>query len=206
MSGLLIRPKGGFMEKLVTLKNGGKVTIRDLRENDADAVFGFFARLPAEDRKYLRVDVTKYEMLSHRYRDVVDHRVCRLVAEAEEEIVADGALELKGHGWGEHIGEMRLIVARPFQRLGLGSLLAKELYFLAAEEKIDRIVVRLMKPQVGAHRIMRRLGFQDEFCIPSQAQDQDGKWQDLIIMRCNLEVLWDEMEGVFAQSDWRSHR
>ena len=196
------------MEKTVNLKDGRPVVIRELRENDADAVFGFFAGLPSEDRKYLRVDVTKYEALSHRYRDVVDGRARRLVAVAEGdgEIVADGALELKGHGWGEKIGEMRLIVARPYQRFGLGSLLARELYFLAAEHKIDRIVARLMKPQVGAHRIMRRLGFHDEFCIPNQVKDLEGNWQDLIIMRCNLEDLWSEMEGLFAQSDWRRHR
>lgn len=194
------------MEKTVTLRDGRQVLIRELREDDADAVFAFFARLPAEDRKYLRVDVTKYESLTHRYSDAKNHRACRLVAMAEDEVVADGALELKGHGWGEKTGEIRLIVARPYQRLGLGTLLAKELYFLAAENKVDRIVARLMKPQVGAHRIMQRLGFQDEFCIPNQVQDQEGNWQDLIIMRCNLEDLWHEMEGVFAASDWQRHR
>ena len=194
------------MEKVVTLENGKNVTIRELKKDDADAVFAFFARLPAEDRKYLRVDVTKYEMLTHRYQDVIENRARRLVAEDDGEIVADGALELKGHGWGEHIGEMRLIVARPYHRQGLGSKLARELYFPAAEHKVDRIVVRMMKPQIGAQHIMKRLGFHDEFCIPKQVRDQEGNWQDLIIMRCNLEDLWSEMEGALADSDWRRHR
>ncbi|MCK5379509.1 MAG: GNAT family N-acetyltransferase [Acidobacteria bacterium] len=194
------------MEKNVTLKDGRQIVIRGLLEDDADAVFAFFARLPEEDRKYLRVDVTKYESLTHRYVEVKNHRACRLVAVAGDEIVADGALELKGHGWGENVGEIRLIVSRSFQRTGLGTLLARELYFLAAEHKVERIVARVMKPQVGAHRIMNRLGFHDEFCIPSQIKDQDGKWQDLIIMRCNLEDMWREMEGFFDDSDWQRHR
>ncbi len=194
------------MEKNVTLRDGCQVMIRGLREDDADAVFAFFARLPKEDRKYLRVDVTKFESLTHRYGDVKNNRACRLVAVVEDEVVADGALELKGHGWGENVGEIRLIVAKSFQRLGLGTLLARELYFLAAEHKVERIVARLMKPQVGAHRIMNRLGFQEEFCIPNQIKDQDGNWQDLIIMRCNLEDLWREMEGFFDDSDWQRHR
>ena len=194
------------MEKAVNLKDGREVIIRNLAEEDADAVFAFFARLPEEDRRYLRADVTKYESLNHRYRDVVDGRACRLVAVDGEEVIADGALELRGHGWGRGTGEIRLIVAGSHQRLGLGSLVARELYFLAAENKVERVVARLMKPQVGAHRIMQRLGFQEEFCLPNQMQDQAGVWQDLIIMRCNLEDLWREMEGVFSVSDWQRHR
>ena len=194
------------MEKVVKLKEGRDVIIREMHEDDTDAMFAFFARLPTEDRKYLRADVTQYKVLEGRYHDVEEGRVRRLVAIDDEEFVADGALELKGHGWGENIAEMRLIVARSHQRLGLGSQLARELYFLAAEHKVDRIVTRMMRPQIGAYRIMKRLGFHDEFLIPEQVRDQDGIWQDLIIMRCNLEDLWSEMEGQYHDSDWQRHR
>jgi RimJ/RimL family protein N-acetyltransferase len=71
---------------------------------------------------------------------------------------------------------------------------------------VDRVVARMMRPQVGAQRIMKRLGFHDEFLIPEHVRDQDGNWQDMIIMRCNLEDLWKEMEGVFEGSDIRWHR
>ncbi|MCP4901337.1 MAG: GNAT family N-acetyltransferase [bacterium] len=133
-------------------------------------------------------------------------RVERLVAVQGEAIVADGALELAGHGWGDNIGELRLIVDRGFQRQGLGSLLARELYFLAVQHKLDRIVVRVMRPQVGAQRIMHRLGFREEFLIPQHVRDRHGEWQDLIIMRCNLDDMWREMESLFEQGDRRWHR
>jgi len=194
------------LEKTVTLRDDTKVIIRDMRPEDIQMSFEFFAALPPEDRKYLRADVTRWEVVERRIEHIESGRALRLVVLSGDEIVADGALELTGHGWGENIAEMRLIVARRFQRLGLGSLVARELYFQAAEQKVDRIVVRMMRPQVGAHRIMKRLGFQDEFLIPEHVRDQDGVWQDLIIMRCNLEDLWSEMEGVFAEGDWRRHR
>ncbi len=130
-------------------------------------------------------------------------RVERLVAIQDRAIVADGALELAGHGWGDNIGELRLIVDRGFQRQGLGSLLARELYFLAVQHKVDRIVARVMRPQVGAHRIMHRLGFREEFLIPQHVRDRTGNWQDLIIMRCNLNDMWHEMESLFEHSDTR---
>ena len=128
------------------------------------------------------------------------------MADDGDAIVADGALELEGHGWGNNIAELRVIVARPYQRLGLGTIVARELYFLAAERKVDRIVVRMMRPQSGAHRIFKRLGFADEYLIPEHVRDQDGNWQDLIIMRCPLEDLWRDMEFELTSGDFQRHR
>jgi ribosomal protein S18 acetylase RimI-like enzyme len=190
------------MEKTVSLKDGRRVTIRDMRDDDIDRSFAFFSQLPEEDRKYLRADVTRWEVVERRIRDIDAERVVRLVAVEGDEIVADGALEVAGHGWGDNIAEIRLIVGRPYQRLGLGSLLARELYFIGAEKKVDRIVARVMRPQEGARRILHRLGFHEEFLIPEHVRDLDGRWQDLIIMRCNLEDLWNELENVFVRTDW----
>ena len=195
-----------MVDKSVTLKDGRSLVIRDMKPEDTQRSFEFFAALPDSDRKYLRADVRRWEVVERRTRELDTGRALRLVAVDDDEIVADGALELAGHGWGENIAEIRLIVAHAYQRLGLGALMARELYFLAAERKVDRIVARMMRPQVGAQRIMKRLGFHDEFLIPEHVRDQDGNWQDLIIMRCNLEDLWGEMEGMFEESDIRWHR
>jgi RimJ/RimL family protein N-acetyltransferase len=123
-----------------------------------------------------------------------------------DEIVGDGTLELQGHGWGDNVAEVRLIVARPWQRLGLGTVIARELFHLASRRRVDRIVARLMRPQFGAHRIFRRLGFHEEFLIPEHVRDQDGNWQDLIIMRCQLEELWRDLEYELINSDWQRAR
>jgi len=194
------------VEKTVTLKDGQEVTIRNMRPADVEASFAFFNDLPEEDRRYLRVDVTRRDVVERRTTEIDSGRVDRLVAMIGDGVVADGTLELQGHGWGDAIGELRLIVARPYQHLGLGTLLARELYYLALQHKLDRIVVRVMRPQSRAHRIMRRLGFREEFLIPEHVRDLDGTWQDLIIMRCNLDELWQEMESLVEASDWRWHR
>jgi GNAT superfamily N-acetyltransferase len=194
------------VDKSVTIKDGQEVTIRNMRPADVESSFAFFTELPEEDRRFLRVDVTRRDVVERRTTEIDSGRVDRLVAVIGDVIVADGALELQGHGWGENIGELRLIVARPYQHLGLGTLLARELYYLAMQHKLDRIVVRVMRPQSRAHRIMRRLGFKEEFLIPEHVRDLDGAWQDLIIMRCNLDELWQEMESVVEASDWRWHR
>ena len=194
------------IERTVTLKDGRVVTIRRMRPDDVERSYAFFCALPPEDRVYLRTDVTRRELVERRTTELDPERAERVVVVHGDEIVADGTLELQGHGWGDNVAEVRLIVAREFQRLGLGTLVARELFHLASKRRVDRIVVRLMRPQVGAHRIFRRLGFHDEFLIPEHVRDQDGAWQDLIIMRCNLEDLWRELEGEYTHTDWRSHR
>jgi RimJ/RimL family protein N-acetyltransferase len=194
------------VEKTVRLKTGKKVLIRHMDKDDVQASFDFFQRLPPDDRKYLRVDVTDWEWVDRRVRFSDDGRVERLVVLDGDDIVGDGALELEGHGWGEKIAEIRLIIAREFQRTGLGTVLARELHMLAAQHKVERIVARLMEPQVGAHRILHHLGFHDEFTLPKMVRDRAGQWQDMIIMRCNLETLWREMETMFELGDWQRHR
>jgi L-amino acid N-acyltransferase YncA len=177
-----------------------------MRPDDVQASFDFFQKLSGDDRKYLRVDVTDWEIVEDRVNEIGSGKVVRLVAEDNQEIVGDGGLELSGHGWGENIAEIRLIVANAFQRTGLGTKLARELHLLAAQHKVDRIVARLMRPQIGAHRILRSLGFHEEFLIPEMVRDRTGQWQDMIIMRCNLTDLWREMESLLEYSDWQSLR
>jgi acetyltransferase len=194
------------VEKNLTVKDGRQVTVRSMRPTDVERSYEFFCALPAEDRKYLRVDVTRRRMVERRTKELDRSRIERLVVVHDDEIVADGALHLEGHGWGDNVAEIRLIVARDWQRNGLGTLLTRELFHLASQYRVDRIIARLMRPQKGAHRIMRRLGFSEEFLIPEHVRDQDGTWQDLIIMRCPLEDLWREMESSFESTDWRRHR
>ena len=195
-----------MITKEKTLRDGSKIVIRTMTTDDVDNSLDFFAGLPPDDRKYLRYDVTQRELVEQRIRDIDTGRVVRLIAISDGNIVADGALEIAGHGWGDGVAEIRLIVSRPFQRLGLGSILARELYFLAVQHKVDRIVARVMQPQEGGLRIMHRLGFREQYVIPEHVRDQDGVWQDLVIMRCNLEDIWNQMETLFEQSDLRWHR
>jgi len=194
------------IRKTATLRDGRTVIVRRMQPDDVQRSYEFFCALPAEDRKYLRVDVTKRDLVERRTLETDQRRAVRVVAEHEGEIVADGTLELEGHGWGNNVAEVRLIVARRMQRLGLGTIVARELFHLASQFRVDRIVARLMRPQEGAHRIFKRLGFHEEFLIPEHVRDQSGAWQDLIIMRCPLEDLWRDLEFELANGDFQRHR
>ena len=194
------------MKKMLRLKDGTHVLIRPMTLDDLDRAYVFFKGLPAEDRTFLRFDVTKRDLLEERIRMIETGKVKRLVAVVDDKIIADGALELSDHGWAEHVAEIRMIVAREYQRKGLGMLMARELHALAASTKVEVIVVMMMRPQKAAQAIMRKLGFREEVLLPDWVKDVGGNRQDLIVMRCDLKVLWHELEEYFQHTDWRRAR
>lgn len=190
------------MDKKVKLKNGLEVHIREITEDDVQRSFRFFSDLPPDDREYLRIDVTDPVLVEKRVMAALSDGITRLVGVIDDEIVADGALELEGFGWKKHIAEIRLIVARPYQRQGLGMLIARELFLLAAQKKIEEIIIEFMETQAWAANIFKRLGFHEDAVLHDYVVDMHGNKHDLIIMRCNLEELWEKLDHYMAESDW----
>jgi GNAT superfamily N-acetyltransferase len=175
-------------------------------KEDADRSFAFFQSLPEDDRRFLRYDVTERANIDRRIKEIGFGHVHRIVAVVGDEIVADGALELSGGDWTKHVGEFRLIVARGYQRKGLGMLMARELYTLATSHKVEEIIVRMAAPQSGARKIFTRLGFREHTVIPGIIKDRTGAKQDMVVMRCNLDAMWTELENFFEHSDWQRTR
>jgi ribosomal protein S18 acetylase RimI-like enzyme len=129
--------------------------------------------------------------------------VQRIVALVDDRIVADAALEFESSAWKKHVAEVRLIVGGNHRRKGLGMLLARELYSIATDAKLEEITVRLMRPQIAARSIFRKLGFHEETILPNYVKDLDGHKQDMILMRCDLQALWRELEDSISTWDWQ---
>lgn len=193
-------------EKRTKLKDGTDVLIRPMTKDDVDRSFEFFQSLPMDERAYLRTDVTKRWVVKERITSMEMGGVKRIVALVDDKIVADGSIEIAGHTWKKHMGELRLIVAKPYQRKGLGMLMARELFAIAASEKLEEIVVKMMRPQVAARGIFRKLGFREEIMLPEYVKDLSGRRQDLIVMRCDLEAIWRDLENYIASFDWWRER
>ena len=194
------------MCKKAKLKDGVEVEIRSMKKDDLEKSFAFFQALPEEDRVFLRTDVTKRELVQQRTLSIDSGKVLRIIATIGDDIVADGVVELEGHSWKKNVGELRLFVAKAYQRKGLGILMAQELYSLAASARVEEIVVKMMRPQKAARSIFRKLGFHEEILMPDYVKDLSGKKQDLIIMRCDLDALWKELEDYFTDTDWQRTR
>jgi L-amino acid N-acyltransferase YncA len=194
------------MRRKVRLRDETLVTIRPMSRSDTDRSYEFFKSLSPEDRAYLRRDVSDRDVVAERIRAMKTGKVKRLVALVDDRIVADAALELESLAWERHVAEIRLIVATDFQRKGLGMLMARELYAIATDANVEEIVVRMMRPQIAARSIFRKLGFHEETVLPDYVKDIDGHRQDLILMRCDLQALWRELEDFISTWDWQRTR
>jgi L-amino acid N-acyltransferase YncA len=190
----------------VKLRDGREVLIRAMKREDLEGSLSFFRALPEEDRLSLRRDVTTYEVAAERIHEIETGAVKRLVAVTDETIVADGALELSHFGWERHVAELRLFVATPYQRKGLGMLMARALYDLAASAGIEDIIVKMMATQTAARRIFEKLGFRREAVLRGYVKDMMGIRRDLVLMRCPLEDLWQKYEDFVRDTDMRAFK
>lgn len=194
------------MVKIEKMKDGTEVTVRLLVPQDIDRLMEFYASLPEDDRRYLKFNVMDRKAVAERLRRVDSGDDIRIVAVHGGLIVASGALELSGDAWSKHQGEIRVIVAHPFQKRGLGTIMIRELYFIAVQNRVQTIVARMMRPQVGAQKIFRRLGFREESMMPDFVKDIQGSSQDLIVMACDVKELWEQLDRTFSESDWKRRR
>lgn len=188
--------------KFEVLKDGTEVLLREPTIEDLERSLQFFKTLPAEDRRYLRNDVTKQEIVERRIRQIEQGAVHRIFAFVQDDVVADGALECSGDGWSRHVGEIRVIASPVFQSRGLGTLLIGELFVEAQRRQVEKVIVKMASPQTAGRKICEKLGFHLDGVLPGHIKDAEGNLQDLVVMSCTLDVMWKELKDFYPKDDW----
>jgi RimJ/RimL family protein N-acetyltransferase len=182
----------GYPER-VTLRNGSPVVIRPMRPDDGPALLEFFRGLPEEDRQFLREEV-----IDRYVRNLDYDTVLPLLAEHDGKIVGDATLHRTRHGWAVHVAEIRMVVARPFQRAGLGTALARLLVKHAVSVGLDKLVAEVVDNQLGAQRAFEKLGFHPEAVLKAQVKDISGAKHDLMVMANEVSHIWEKMEALVS--------
>jgi ribosomal protein S18 acetylase RimI-like enzyme len=185
--------------KVVSLRNGTSVLLREFTLDDIDRSLAFFRALPVEDRRYLRVDVTRRDNVERRIRRSLAGEVRRIVGLVEDEIVADATLEFSREGWYRHSGEIRVIVGKKFRRQGLGVILIQEIFDIAKELGIEKVVVMVPAPQKAARLTCRRLGFREAAVLEDHVKDEEGNLHPLVVMTCNMNEIYQELQGFYRE-------
>jgi len=189
--------------KKARLRDGRLVTLRPMVESDLEGLVAFFRSLPAEDRLFLKSDVTNREVIEKWVKNIDYNSVLPILATADDAIVADATLHLNQHGWQRKSGEIRCVVARPYQGCGLGTLLVGELVQHAAARGIERLMSQMTTDQQEAIKVFQRVGFKQEAVLRRHVVDVEGNWRDLVIMTNNTSDIWREMEDLLMSLDVR---
>jgi GNAT superfamily N-acetyltransferase len=180
--------------KEMTLRNKRRVLVRPLESGDFERLHKFFLALPEGDRLFLRHDVSDPNVVRNWVNKIDFDRVIPLLALDGDEIIADGTLHLAQHGWLQHVGGIRMVVAASHRQLGLGSLLARELVALAEQRGLEKLQAQMIEDDLGAIKMFKHLGFKPVALIKDVVKDRQGARRNLAIMMNDVTDLGRIME------------
>jgi RimJ/RimL family protein N-acetyltransferase len=186
--------------KQIALRDGTSVTLRPLVPADEVALLEFFGRLSPEDRQFLRDDVMQPETVRVWCREPDYDRVLPILAEQEGRIIGDATLHRRPSGWMRHVGEIRVVTDPFFRRRGLASALARELFYLALQAGLDKMVAEVAADQLAAAKVFEKLGFSCEARLTGHIVDLHGRKHDLLILSTDIPTLMRTMEETFIQA------
>jgi len=192
-------PLKGFPKQIV-LRDRSAVTLRPMVREDKEGLLTFFRRLPPEDRQFLKDDVTRAEIIEGWARDLNYDRVLPILAEFEGRIVGDATLHRQAYGWMRHVGEIRLVTDPFLRRRGLATAMAREIFYLALQAGLDKMVAEMVADQIAAIKVFGKLGFQQEARLANQVMDLHGRKHDLVIMTTDIPALMQKMQETFLRA------
>jgi RimJ/RimL family protein N-acetyltransferase len=184
----------GDYPKTVKLKDGTPLVLRPFERKDKDALFAFFQQMPEADRLFLKDNVTDMAVVERWAAELNYDKVFPLLAWKGNEVVADATLHKNLGGWMKHVGTIRMVVATGFQKHGIGSIMANELFLHALKSGLEKIVAEMMETQHGARKVFEKLGFKLEATFHGHVRDQIGVRHDLLVLTKDLEDFWANIQ------------
>jgi RimJ/RimL family protein N-acetyltransferase len=177
-----------YYRKFVTLKNGSRVLIRFLKDGDREDILRFFRSAPPEDTRYLTYFSANPRHLDLFLQHINYNENIPLVAlELDKGSIIGAAFFSRGHGAVNHIGEVHCIfVARPFQKLGLGTMLLEECIYLASNMDILCLEARIATDLKDSIRTFRNRGFETKTMLEKYFRCRDGDLCDVMLMTLQL--------------------
>jgi L-amino acid N-acyltransferase YncA len=161
---------------------GRQVRFRLMQADDREKVLQFVKSLPEEDLFYLINDIRDPSGMTRWIEGIRDQTATTVLAESEGILLGYGMLRGGQLRWTRHLGEVRVMVSPAERGKGLGKLLAKEIFAVAHDIGLRRIMVRLTSKQTPARYLFQHLGFHIEAVLADCVIDEHGVTQDMIFM------------------------
>ena len=180
--------------KEMTLRDKTTIVLRPFERKDREALLAFFQKMPEADRLFLKDNVTDPAVVDRWAAELNYDKVFPLLAWKENDVVGDATLHKNLGGWMKHVGTIRMVVAREFQKHGVGSILANELFLHALKSGLEKIVAEIMETQEGAKKVFEKLGFRQEAVLHGHVRDQIGIRHDLLVLTKDLEEFWANIQ------------
>jgi L-amino acid N-acyltransferase YncA len=174
--------------KFVTLSNGKEVLIRLLNGQDCSGLNKFFQQAPLEDVQFCKQDVKSPMVIDAWRNQGNNHNPLTLVALDMPTNRVVACLNLsKGQQAAKNVGEIQhILVARPFQGLGLGSLILDGLIELAVKENLHWLRAEIVTEMKGVIKAFQSKGFELKAILDDYFIDSKGATFDVALMLRSL--------------------
>jgi len=166
-----------------TIDAGGRpIELRLMSAADRAAVLAFANDLPRHDLLFLRRDITQEDAVDRWLAEIDSGLITTLLAGSGEHVVGYATLHRSDLQWTKHVAELRMLVAGDFRGNGLGRQLTQEIFAIALESGIEKMMARMTTDQKGAISTFEGLGFRPEALMIDHVKDLDGETHDLVVM------------------------
>jgi len=173
--------------KDVVLRDGTKVVLKPMTEQDAGTLLQFFLTIPSEDRYYLKEDITSPAVTQRWARELNYDRALPLLAWIDGQVVADATLHRQRAGARRHVGEVRIMVNPEFRNRGLGTAMIRELATIANESGLEMLTFEVVaEKEDAAIAAAKFVGFVPVGVLSGHAKDPNGHPRDLIMLEMPL--------------------
>jgi RimJ/RimL family protein N-acetyltransferase len=177
------RSEDGFYRRLLHLKNDRRLMLRFLEERDRQDLIDLFQQAAGEDVWFFKHDLRNRSLLNYWLNHLDDGRLLPLVAvDLDGQRLMAAATLLRGKHTAQHIGEIKLFIAKPFRNLGLGSILLDELIRLGKQEKLHWLKAEVVADQKQLVKALQRRGFQIRATLEDFFMGLNGETYDVFLM------------------------
>jgi len=167
------------------------IDVREMRPEDVEPLCRFFDGVPAEDRNFLKEDITDAKAIAERW--IADERSVRRLALTDDGEVAGFATLSPGIERTSHVADLRLVVAAGARGQGLGRGLARQMLLEAVQAGFKKVTVDIAADSEGAIRMFQELGFQPEALLRDHLCDPDGVLHDIVVLSHAVDEQWAGM-------------
>ena len=177
--------------QVFTLKDGARILIRPMTQEDRQALFDLFAPVSAEELRYMRHNVKDTQIIC-AWIDNLDYtRVFPLVAVFGSRIVGLASMHLN-QGPARHRAEVRIFLTKDFRHRGVGSRLLQGLIELAKRHNLFLIEAQIPSDQTPIIRSFQNLGFEPKTQFDDYFMLPDGELRDVTHLILRLRATEDQ--------------
>jgi RimJ/RimL family protein N-acetyltransferase len=178
--------------KTVVLSDGVHLRLRPMVRTDAAALAELFARLPEEERWYLRHDVADPAVATAFAARLDPARTLPVLALDGERVVAEATLHRRGERSQRHLAEVRLTLDPGYRGRRLGTWLLLDCVHLAGALGVERLLAVVPAHEEALLAALRRLDFVHEAVLPDHHRGPDGRSSAAVVMAKGLHRAWTD--------------